>query len=164
MFEQWKRIAVTLSTAVLVSLGSGVAFAEGHQHSHGAGETAQLTLDNGKKLTTDNSLRQGMGRIRDALAADLPAIHSGKATSEQYRALARKMDDQIAFMVKNCKLEPKVDAMLHLVLADIIAGADAMKTQGGSDAYKGAAKIARALDNYGKYFDHPGWHGLEHIH
>lgn len=164
MFEQWKRIAVTLSAAALVSLGTGAAFAEDHQHSHGAGETAQLTLDNGKKWATDDSLRQGMGRIRDALAAELPVIHSGKATTEQYRALAQKMDDQIAFMVKNCKLEPKVDAMLHLVLAEIIAGADAMKTQSTSDAYKGAVKIARALDNYGKYFDHTGWHGLKHSH
>lgn len=162
MFIQWKKIAAALSAAVL--LNAGAAFAEEHHHAHDDGKTAQLTLDNGKKWATDDSLRQGMSRIRDALAAELPSIHSGKATAEQYRTLAQKMDDQIAFMVKNCKLEPKVDAMLHLVLADIIAGADAMKAQGGSDAYKGAVKIARALDNYGKYFDHAGWHGLEHSH
>jgi hypothetical protein len=105
-----------------------------------------------------------MGRIRDALAARLPAIHSGRATAEQYRALAEEINNQIAFVVKNCKLGQEADTMLHLVLADIVAGADAMMEQGGSDAYKGAVKIARALDNYGTYFDHPGWHALKHSH
>ena len=102
-----------------------------------------------------------MSRIRDALTAELPAIHSGKATTEQYRALAQKTNDQIAFMVKNCKLDREADAMLHLVLADIIAGADAMIGQGSSEAHKGAAKIAHALENYATYFDHPGWRSLK---
>ncbi len=164
MFIQWKKIAAALSAAVLLGMSPGIVSAQGHSHSHDAAESAQLTLNNGKKWATDDSLRQGISRIRDALTAELPSIHSGKATAEQYRALSQKMDDQIAFMVKNCKLEPKADAMLHLVLADIIAGADAMKTRSSSDAYKGAVKIASALDNYGKYFDHPGWHGLEHSH
>jgi len=101
-----------------------------------------------------------MSRIRDALSAELLAIRSGKATAEHYRALAQKTNDQIAFMVKNCKLDQQADAMLHLVLADIIAGADAMMGQDSSEARKGAEKIAHALDNYGVYFDHSGWQGV----
>lgn len=161
MFIQWKKMAVTLSAAALLSMSPGIVSAQGHSHSHDAAESARLTLNNGKKWTTDDNLRQAMSRIRDALAAELHAIHSGKATAKQYHALAQKTDDQIAFMVKNCKLEPKADAMLHLVLADIIAGADAMKGKDSSAAHKGAAKIAHALGNYAAYFDHPGWHGLE---
>lgn len=134
-----------------------MASAQDHSHSHGHEKPAQLTLDNGKKWSTDGNLRQGMSRIRDALIAELPAIHSGKATAEQYRALAHKMNDQIAFMAKNCKLDQKTDAMLHLVLADIIAGSDAMTAQDGN----GAEQIAGALDSYGTYFDHPGWHGVK---
>ena len=164
MFIQWKKMAVTLSAAALLSLSPGMVSAQDHSHSHDDGKPAQLTLDNGKKWATDNNLRQSMGLIRDALAAEPPAIHSGKATTEQYRALAQKTNDQIAFMVKNCKLEPKADAMLHLVLADIIAGADAMMARGGNEARKGAEKIARAVDNYGAYFAHPGWHGMKHAH
>lgn len=164
MLTQWKKIAAILSAAALLSLSPGMASAQDHSHSHDEGKPAQPTLNNGKKWTTDDNLRQSMSRIRDALAAELPAIHSGKATTEQYRALAQKTNDQIAFMVKNCKLEPKADAMLHLVLADIIAGADAMSAQDGSGARKGAEKIARALDSYGAYFDHPGWHEMKHAH
>lgn len=162
MFSRYKKIAVMLSAVALLSAAWSVQAQEhAHDHAHGAQETAQLALNNGKKWATDDNLRQGMSSIRDALAAELPAIHSGKATAIQYRALAQKVHDQIAFMVNNCKLDQKADAMLHLVLADIIAGADAMTGQDGSEAHKGVEKIARALENYAAYFDHPGWHGLK---
>ena len=164
MFTQWKKMATTLSAAALLSMGPGIGSAQDHNHAHDHGKPAQFTLDNGKKWATDDNLRQSMSLIRDALAAELPAIHSGKATTEQYRVLAQKTNDQIAFMVKNCKLEPKADAMLHLVLADIIAGSDAMMAQDGSSARQGAEKIARALGNYGAYFGHPGWRGVTPSH
>ena len=164
MLTQWKKMAATLSVVALLGINPGNVSAQDHNHSHGHGKSAQLTLDNGKKWGTDDNLRLGMSRIRDALAAELPAIHSGKASAEQYRTLAQKTNDQIAFMVKNCKLEQQADAMLHLVLADIIAGSDAMMAQGGSEARKGVEKIASALDNYGAYFAHPGWHGMKHAH
>lgn len=160
MFAQLKKITATLFAAILLNASTGAALAQDHGHSHPAAEgAAQLSLNNGKKWATDDNLRQSMGRIRDALTAELPAIHSGKATAEQYRALAQKTNDQIAFIVKNCKVDQQTDAILHLVLADIIAGADMMMGHNGSTGHEGAGKIARALDNYGTYFDHPGWHG-----
>ncbi|BAN34294.1 hypothetical protein SCD_n00445 [Sulfuricella denitrificans skB26] len=161
MFTQWKIIAATLTAAALLSAGAQPVLAQNHDHSHGTAGPAQLTLNNGQKWATDDNLRQGMSRIRDALAAELPVIQAGKATMEQYRTLAQKTNDQIAFMVLNCKLSPDADAMLHLILADIIAGADAMKGGGkGNEVRKGAENIAHALDNYETYFDHPGWHGV----
>lgn len=142
-------------------MGAEIALAHDHDHSHETAGPAQLTLNNGRKWATDDNLRQGMSRIRDALADELPAIQAGKATAEQYRVLAQKTNDQIAFMVRNCKLDRQADAMLHLLLADIIAGADAMQGKNGSEARKGAEKVAHALDDYGAYFDHPGWHGVK---
>ena len=167
MFAQSKRIIAILSAAALLGIGATAALAQEHSHAahaHHAKETPQLTLNNGNKWETDANLRQAMDRIRDALSAELHAIHTGKATAEQYRALAMKTNDQIAFMVKNCKLEPKADEMLHLVLADIIAAADAMSGKDIGEARKGAEKIAAALENYGTYFAHPGWHGVMSAH
>lgn len=160
MLAPCKKIAASLFAAALLNAGAGTALAEDHHHAHDHGKPAQLTLDDGKKWPTDGNLRLSMSLIRDALDAELPAIHSGKATTKQYRALAKKMNVQIAFMAKNCKLEPKADAMLHLVLADIMAGTDAMMAQDNSEARKGAEKIAQALDSYGAHFDHPGWRPL----
>src|SRR5574340_22998 len=167
MSAPWKTITAILSAAALLSIGAKAALAAEHSHAaheHHAGQTAQLTLNNGRSWETDTNLRLGMERIRDALSAELHAIHSGNATAEQYQALASKTNDQITFMVKNCKLEPKADAMLHLVLADIIAATDAMSGKDTAEARKGAEKIAAALDNYGNYFAHPGWKGLQAAH
>jgi hypothetical protein len=163
MFTRWKNVYAALAAAVLLSAHAGMASAQDHRHSHDHEKPAKLTLDNGKKWVTDDNLRQSMSRIRDALATELPSIHSGKATAEQYRALAQKTNEQIAFIVKNCKLDQKTDAALHLILADIIAGSDAMMAQDGTGARKGAEKMARALDNYGVYFEHPGWQ-MKHAH
>lgn len=151
----WKKIFATLSMSALLS--AGTAFAEGHAHD----APAQLTLNHGKKWASDENLRQGMSRIRNTLAAELHAIHSGSETAEQYRALAQKTSDQVAFITKNCRLAPEADAMLHPLLADLISAAEIMK---GNDAHQGAAKIAHALENYAAYFEHPGWHGLKLAH
>jgi hypothetical protein len=164
MIFQWKKFAATVGTATLLGLGAQPGLSQDHDHSHGAAAPAQLSLNNGQKWLTDDNLRLGVSRIRDALATELPAIRAGKITVKQYRALAQKTNEQIAFMVQNCKLEPKADAMLHLLLADISAGADAMQAIKGSEARKGAEKIEHALESYGTYFDHPGWHGAKHGH
>ncbi len=162
MFTQWKKFIATLSAAALLGIGATMAVAEEHHHTHGATGAAQLTLNNGKKWTTDDNLRQGMSRIRDALAAELPAIRNSKASAAQYHALAKKVNEQVEFMVQNCKLDKDADAMLHPVLTGLLAGADAMTGQKSNKARRhGAEKIAHALESYGAYFDHPDWHGVK---
>jgi len=161
MFEIKKQFFAAVAMVACLSAGAQAALAEDH-HSHHGAESAQLTLNNGKKWATDDNLRQGMTSIRDALAAELPAIHGGKESAQQYRDLAKKVDDQIAFMVKSCKLDKDADAMLHLVLARIIAGShDMAKQKGDKGRRQGAEKIAHALEDYAAHFDHPGWHGLK---
>ena len=147
--------------AACLSVGVQFAFAQDH-HAHHGGGSAQLTLNDGKKWATDGNLRQGMESIRDALAAELPTIHSGKASAGQYHALAKKVNDQITLMVQNCKLDKEADAMLHLVLTELTAGANAISGQKNNKAKRhGVEKIAHALEDYATYFDHPGWHGLD---
>ena len=164
MVSQWKGIVATLTAAALLSVGPEIALANNHDHAHETAGPARLTLNHGQKWATDESLRRGMSRIRDTLAAELPTIRAGKATSGQYRALAQKVNDQITFMVQNCKLDRDADAMLHLILADIIAGTDAMRGKNGNEAREGTEKIVHSLDDYGTYFDHPGWDRKEPVH
>ena len=161
MFKTRKQLIATVALAACLSTGTQAVLAQDH-HSHHGKTTAQLTLNNGKKWATDDNLRQGMSRIREALAAELPAIHSGKVSAEQYRTLAKKVNEQVEFMVQNCKLDKDADAMLHLVLTEFIAGTDAMADQKNNKAKRhGAEKITHALESYGVYFEHPGWQGIK---
>ena len=128
------------------------------QDQHPEGDAAALSLNDGKKWPTDAPLRQGMTRIRDAVQAKLPAIHAGKLDEAGYDVLAGQVNGEIGYIVQNCRLEPKADAMLHLSLADVIAGAGMMEgKQAGTARQAGAARILTALNNYGTYFDHPNW-------
>lgn len=154
------KLAKTLAPALAVMClaATPLAFAQDHEHSHGAKSPATLTLNHGKKWNGDESLRLAMVKIRDAVEKELPAIRAGKASPAQFEALARKVNEQVSFMVQNCRLDKETDAALHLVLADIIAGAEAMEGKSASTSRRnGALRISQALENYASYFNHPGW-------
>lgn len=150
------RFTTTLLLALLLGAAPATR-AHDHEHSHDEAVPQRLTLKNGHKWATDVTLRQAMSRIRAEMTASQPANQGERISLQQYQALAGKVNEQIAFMVQNCKLDKDADAMLHLVLADIVAGADAMAGQDRDKAQQGAKMITHALENYGAYFEHPGW-------
>ena len=135
-----------------------------HGHDH-AGAPGKLTLDDGRKWSTDAALRSGMTRMRALVAKRLDAAHHGKLSAAQYTTLAGQVEQEVGGIVANCKLEPKADAMLHLVIAEIGVGADAMagKTAGVKRA-QGLVKVATALNAYGDHFDHPGFKPIAEVH
>lgn len=150
-----------LALAVALAFAGPAAYGQAaHDHGHAAGE-AKLALNQGKKWTTDAPLRQGMENIRGVLAKDVKAIHANKATPEQYEALAAKVTGEVAAIVQNCKLEPAADEQLHIVIAELMAGAEAMEGKAkGETRRAGAERIAKALNAYGEHFDHAGWKRL----
>lgn len=151
-----------LFVLALVALTSFPLLAEeGHDHnSHGS---VTLQLDSGKKWETDAPLRKGMAGIRDALASRLGEIHASKLKKAQYTQLSDKISTYTNSIFKNCKLSPKADAQLHLVLAQILDGNQKMKSaESIQDRRAGAIRIFDALQLYPKYFDHPGWQPLTH--
>lgn len=132
---------------ISLCLAAGMAPAHDHDHDHGGDAPAQLSLNNGKKWPTDGPLRAGMGRIRDA---------AGREAQLAPTELARRIDGEIAALVQNCKLDKETDAMLHLVLADLIAGAEILRERPLARR-EAMARITRGLQGYGTYFEHPGW-------
>ncbi|HEX6362995.1 MAG TPA: hypothetical protein VFZ93_08565 [Albitalea sp.] len=144
--------------AATVTLGPVQAWAQAHEHDHGPAVPARLGLDQGRKWATDAPLRSGMERIRALVQPQLAGARAGKPTPAQYAALAREVETEVGGIVANCRLEPKADAMLHLVIADIGAGTDAMA--GKAPALRpeqGLVKVAAALSDYARHFDHPGF-------
>jgi hypothetical protein len=63
-------------------------------------------------------------------------------------------------MVANCKLDPEADANLHIILEQILEGAEALQGKEKKNPRAGANRVVAALNDYGKYFDHPGWKKL----
>lgn len=158
-----------LSLTVLAgSLAAQPAFAgdaatHRHEHEHPAQAPAKLMLDAGKKWGTDAPLRQAMGNIRSAIEASLHAIHDGKLKAAQYGALAKKVNGEVSYAIGNCKLDAKADAQLHLIIADLLRGVEIMDGRAkGKPRRDGALTVLAALENYGNYFDDPGWKPLAH--
>ena len=160
MFAAKMRQAALAVAVALAFTGPALAAGEVHQHAGGAGELT-LSLNQGQKWTTDAPLRQGMDNIRGAVAADMKAIHANKATPKQYAALAAKVNAEVAGIVQNCKLPPEADAQLHIVVAELMGGAEAMQgKEKGVTRRAGAERVAKALNAYGEHFEHAGWKRL----
>jgi hypothetical protein len=161
----WTLLTSAVAAAAMAAALVTPALAQTATHEHGAAAPHKLALSQGRKWATDEPLREGMGRIRGLVEPQLGAAHAGKLTPAQYRELATQVETEVGGIVANCKLEPKADAMLHLVIADIGAGTDAMA---GKDAKTGPAlglvKVAQAVNQYGNHFDHPGFKPIRKVH
>lgn len=133
-------------------------YAEGHDHhSHGSNEPEKLQLNAGKKWATDQHLRQAMSDINQAMAEALPRIHNNQFGEGDYQTLAATVSQKVAYAIDHCKLAPKADAMLHLVIANLLGGAEIMEGKQPNSRHDGAVQVMQALQAYGKYFQHPGW-------
>ena len=159
-----RRTALALAIAVVASPWPAAgAFAQTHDHASAV--PSKLALDHGRKWTTDAPLRAGMGRIRTLVAPQVAPAHTGKLSPAQYAELSGRIEAEVGTIVANCKLEPNADAMLHLVLADIGAGTDAMagKTAGLSPQ-QGLVKVALAVNDYQRHFADPGLQPIRNLH
>jgi hypothetical protein len=157
-----RHASLALAFAATLGLPAYAATAAAPEPSHAAHAThaaapAKLTLDQGKRWATDAPLRAGMVRIRALVAPKVGAIHGGKLTAAEYQALGVAVEKEVADIVAQCKLPPEADAMLHLIVAELLAGADAMQGKGSGSPASGAHKVVVAANDYGRYFDHPGW-------
>lgn len=166
MQQQTSRVL----SAILFSAGlsfAAAAHAAPAAHKHDAhadhGAPASLQLNAGKKWGTDEALRKSMGSIRQAVEASLHEIHENRLPTAGYGALASKVEGEVANIVANCKLEPKADAQLHLVVADLLAGSDQMAGKvKKAKRQDGAVKVIDALEKYATYFNDPQFKPIAH--
>jgi len=162
--QQITRATAALGLSFLLASGTMAAGNAAHSHEHEPGAApAKLSLNQGRKWATDEALRRGMENIRSAVDQSLPAIHENKLSAAKYADLAKRIDGEVAGIVANCKLEPAADAQLHLVIAEILQGVEAMegKTR-KAKRQAGAVQVVAALDQYGQFFEHGGWQNLKH--
>ena len=147
--------AIAFLAGALLSL---LAHAADPHGLSGAGAPGRLQLDHGKKWPTDEALRRGMSAINELVHRAPAALHKGTAKTEAYAGLGARIEREVGRIVAKCRLAPDADAQLHLVITDMIAGANAMKGEKlSAEGRGGLARIAGALRTYDSYFDHPGW-------
>ena len=151
-------LALTLSTGLHAT---GDEHHHHHAHSHGEAAPTQLQLNAGKRWATDAALRQAMGTINDGMHEALPAIHENRLPTERYSELAELVRHQVAYMVENCQLSAAADAQLHLIIAQLLAGADAMSDT-ASGQRDGAVRVVGALGNYASHFADDNLKPLQH--
>jgi len=144
--------------ALALALPLTTMAAESGPHGHGAHAPQKITLNAGKKWATDDALRQGMSSISKTVVHNLPAAHAGKLSAAEYDALGKALSTQVTYIVQNCKLDPKADAQLHIIVGDIVNSIDVVEGKAkNAERALGVVKVAQALNSYGKYFDHAGW-------
>ncbi|MBV6272687.1 hypothetical protein KVP09_07125 [Alcaligenaceae bacterium CGII-47] len=155
-----------LAIALSLPLASGVTLAaETSTHDHSSGAPTALELNAGQKWETDAPLRLAMGELRQTINQALPDVHKGTFDKPQYDALADYTNKQVAYIVGNCNLEPQADAQLHIIVADLIGGADIVS--GKEQAHPradGVVKLVETLNRYGEFFNHPEWQNIALSH
>lgn len=153
------RLRIALISSFLLLANAETLLAEtampDTQHNHGHNEHAVsgLSLDHGEKWKTDAPLRQGMQSINDAVMNAVPAYHHETLTKTASEKLARHINTQVNYLIENCKLEPDADATLHILIGDLLTGADKVSNDPLSE--QGMPYLVKTLQQYQDYFEHP---------
>ncbi len=151
--------------ALLIALALPVAAHAQHSHEAHAHDTTKLQLNHGKKWRTDAPLRKGIAGMRATTVDAIDRIHQGKATDASLDAAAKAINGHLANIVQECKLAPAADAQLHIVIGKIMAANEALEGKAkGQARADGAVALARALNQYGEYFDDPAFKPIDIQH
>lgn len=141
---------------VLLCAAGSPAFAQEHAH-HAPPATVPPTIAQdapAQRWLADAPLREGMGRIGRTVATFQHYEH-GHMDPGQAVALATLVEQDIQFLVANCKLEPAADAALHAIIARLSLAAQAVKADPGDRST--IPSMREALRDYQRQFDDPGF-------
>ncbi|OGT55597.1 MAG: hypothetical protein A3E01_16575 [Gammaproteobacteria bacterium RIFCSPHIGHO2_12_FULL_63_22] len=103
---------------------------------------------------TDAPLREGMGRIRLSVDA-LGHYEQGHMGAEQAVEMAGNVEKDVNFLIANCRLDPDADAALHGIIAKLLKGAHALKSNPADLA--AIAPMREAMAEYAASFDDPAF-------
>lgn len=142
---------LALASSFALNLVSGTVYAAGFAHDHQHGASAPVALPpEGDRWVSDAPLREGMARIRQLVEqqAALP------------RDLERALEAEVATLIERCRLAPQADAALHLLLGELLSGAEALAA--GAEREQALARMHGALHRYPQLFADPHWQAPTH--
>ena len=124
----WLRNSIVALVLIGVGIGAWMLVhrahpSPGHDLGHDHEAATAMTLNNGQRWETDQPLRTGMQRIRDAVEQSLTAHASGRLTSAETKALSATVQENVNYLIENCKLSPEADATLHVLITEMLTNA-----------------------------------------
>jgi hypothetical protein len=146
--------SVVVLACSLAAAGAQAAPPAHDHHDHAAHAAPVSTSAPANRWATDAPLREGMGRVREALD-DLRHYEMGHMTAEMARERAVAVEDAVKFMFANCKLAPEPDDALHRILVPLLAAAQRLDKE-PSDL-SAVAAMRDAVAGYSDQFDDPQW-------
>lgn len=146
------RIAAMLVSALALS-GPAMASPQHEGGSHASHDDTPMPVP-AVRWKTDATLRDGMGRIHQALD-ELRHAEMGHMSEAMARDRAGLIEDAGVYLFAHCQLEPRQDAVLHQMLVPLLAAARKFK-EDPQDVGEVAA-MRQAVTNYPRYFDDPAW-------
>ncbi len=135
--------------AQVQSAGKEHSHSEGHEHAHHVGSES-MVLNDGRKWKADAPLQQGMKSIHTAVMQAVPVFHDNRLKSAEAKRLSAHINKQVNYLIENCKLPPQADATLHVIIAELLSGADTLAKH--PQSMSGLPKIVGALNTYPDYF------------
>ena len=148
---------IALALFAMAPLASATTTADKHAHDHShqaAAAAADATDAPAQRHAVDAPLQAGMGKIRSAVEG-LAHHEMGHLERKQVLIHAQEIEDQVQYLIANCKLDAKADAALHGIIGRLLAGASALKAKPADAAP--VAKLRDALADYPRLFDDPNW-------
>lgn len=146
-----KTLAVLLgAVALAVTIAPDAARA---QHDHAAHAHVAAPA---QRWTADADLRDGMGRIHAALD-ELRHYEMGHMDATMALDRVGLIEQAAADIFAKCKLAPEQDAVMHGMLVPLLAAVQRFKADPQDLAQ--VAAMRKAVADYPRYFDDPGWAG-----
>ncbi len=148
----------TLRTAVMLlgalTLSGPLLASPLHDHAaHASLDGTQVQVPS-VRWKVDAPLQDGMGRIHQALE-ELRHYEMGHMSEAMAQDRAGLILEAGAYIFAHCKLEPQQDAVLHDMLVPLLAAAQKLKEH--PQDMSEVAAMRKAVVNYPRYFDDPGW-------
>ncbi len=144
-------VACLFGLAMPAGMAAATTSSATHQHTSSATVPAQAGRS-GQRFATDAPLREGMARIRQSMQA-LGHYEHGHLGPERAVQLADSIEQDVRFLIANCKLEPAADAALHGIIARLLQGAAALKAD--AKDLPAIEPMRAALADYALTFDDP---------
>lgn len=108
---------------------------------------------------TDDGVRRAMSAIQQAMASRQQDIAADRLSAKDYQGLAKSIEESLAMAEKSSQAPvAALKAFQAIVAIDLRRSAELMRTGATVKLQRaGALGVPQTLNNYGQYFQHPGW-------